>query len=122
MEQEIYTILSEDDTINNLVVDRIFPVVPTQDTELPYLVYYVSGIESVGTLQGRSDITKYELSLDYWGEDFSEIAAIATGLRTLLDGYRDAPISGIFLTEQSVEQEVDAYHGRQIYYVWIKDA
>lgn len=126
MEAAIYNRLSTDPNITGLVGTRIFPVIPSQDTALPYVVYFQSGAEPVMHLNGVSNLTKYELRVEFWADAFDAVADLGKKIRTNLDGFRGTAagitLQGVFLVEESNEQEPDAYHGSQLYWVWAAES
>lgn len=108
MESLIYARLSGDPTLTALC-PTLTPDVPTVNTELPFIVYYVSGTEPQIHLGGVSSLTEYQMTIEVIAKYFDAANTIANRVAVLLHGYRSMPdIQGCFLTARESVPEDDA--------------
>jgi hypothetical protein len=86
-EKAIYTILSDDGGVSQLVADRIYPIVIDQGADMPAITYQqITGPRShnvsgpIGWVQSRYQITA-------WAETNLQASDLATAIREVIDGY-----------------------------------
>lgn len=117
-ESEIYSRLSTFTPLTNLVDDRIYPTVPTENTQLPFLVYQITGSVPQLHTQGASSVTNYALDVNTFAPNLDTVLGVLNQTKAALHCYRTDTIQGSFLTTQTTAQEEDGHHGQQSYSVW----
>lgn len=120
IEQAIYQRLSTYAALTALVGTNIYPTTPTEQTQLPFLVYTVTGAEPNVTTQGSAGLTRYTVDLDLYGNNLDTVLAILTQTTNALHCYRTdtLTVQGSFLTTQATQQEEYGFHGSQTFTVW----
>ncbi len=115
MEALVYNRLSTDSTLLSLC-PTIRPTIPTEDTTLPFIVYYRSGTEPVLNLNGVSTLSEDQLTVEIISRYFDQATNIANRVVTLLHGWSTSGIQGCFLTgrESVPEDDPDAYEHLQL--------
>lgn len=107
--EDVYTRLSTDSDLAELVGDRIYPVAPqADDTQaLPYVVYSVESIHSPN-LDGLSPTAQHSVNVACIARKQSEAEAVAALVRGLLSDWSSGSIQWSFLTGATTEQTGDA--------------
>lgn len=120
IEQTIYERLSTYAALTALVGTKIYPTTPTENTQLPFVVYTITSRTPTLHTQGDAGLTNYGLDLDVYGINLDTVLAILTQTTNALHCYRstDTKIQGSFLTTQATQQEEYGYHGAQSFTVW----
>jgi hypothetical protein len=118
IQEDVYAILSADDALAALVGDKIYPDVPTENTALPFLVYWITDSTSNPTLTSKSSLTRYTLQVECWATKLYEVAAIQAAVDNALDYYRGNNIKGSFAQATETTPEDTGYHGQQAFNVW----
>ena len=89
---------------------RIYPVVATENTEVPFAVYGVTSTNPNLTLQGQASVTTYTTSIDTFGIDFDTVQAIAEAAKTALHGWREGYVLLAVVTNANAQQEEFGHH------------
>jgi hypothetical protein len=102
---------------------RIFPAIPQEDTQLPFVVYYESGSENPVNLNAPCPVTNSTVTIDIVARHLDEAQPVATVVAGLLNGWRSMPtIQGCFgLTQSNEPQTADSgpwFMLTQTYQVW----
>lgn len=118
IQQTVYSILSAANDLTGIVGGNIFPDVPTTDTQLPFVVYWVQSSEPTNTLDGQVRPTNYTVSIETWAVTISTVAAVLDAVRVALNGYRDDAVQGAFLQSENTTAEETGYHGQATYSIW----
>ncbi len=122
MESTIYAKLSGDSGITALVSTRIYPVEPSNDTQLPYIVYTRGGTEDFLNLSGNPSVRKLDFIIDYWAINLDTCLAIGDAVYSCLQGWRSGNVQGTFRQSQvAVEEqfgEGTAFHGNATYAIY----
>jgi hypothetical protein len=71
---------------------RVYPVTPTENTELPFVVYSRTGTTPALTLQGLSGLTTYTVSIDAYALTFEESLTISEAIENAFSGWRAGEI------------------------------
>lgn len=103
----LYLRLSTFTTLTDLVGERIYPVDPTTNTQLPIVTYRITATNPQPTLSGTSTVTNYTVQIDVWTTAvLADLTAISTQVRAALDCYRGGQFQGVFMTDskQTVEE------------------
>lgn len=115
----IYSRLSTSENLADLVGDRIYPTIPTEQTDPPFIVYTPSAGMRLATLSGVSGLRQGSLTVDVVALTFAEATNIADYVTARLHGWSDRPtVQGCFLQEQTSEPQDDYYQITQTYTVW----
>jgi hypothetical protein len=118
IEQAIYQLLSNHAALVALTEGRIYPTIPTENAQLPAVVFSISSSEPQLTTTGVSSLMKYTVELDMWGVNLEETLQVSNEVKNCLHGYRGGNFQGIFLQTKSLQQEEDGYHESQSYTAW----
>src|SRR4051794_3883438 len=86
IETYVYNALTNASAITSLVSDRIFPVIPQENTELPFIVYTITQDDRIRALRGRTPTAQYTVTVDIYSITFDTGLAVADAVRTTLDG------------------------------------
>lgn len=118
MDPTIYARLSTDPALAALVDDRIFPVVPSPDTRLPYVVYAKTSTEDVLSLNGPVGLTIYTYQMDFWTLNLDDNLQLAQTVSDRLHGWRENAVQGCFREDDSLQLEDVGFHGTQTYRIF----
>lgn len=86
----IYSILSSDSDISDLVSTRIFPNVAPQTTAFPFIIYDVDGDTPTDTKDGVSELDVNSVMVSCYSETYTEACDLALSIRTALDRLPDS--------------------------------
>lgn len=89
-----------------LIGVKAFPSKPEQDTELPYLVFYLTGGGGLNTVDGPSTLQPRSLRVEGYAATEAGSAAVLDAAAAALDGWSDRPngIQGCFAEEDADQQ------------------
>jgi hypothetical protein len=118
IEAAIYQRLGTFTPLTDLIGPKLYPTVPTENTQLPFVVYTISSSEPQLTTTAPSNLTRYALELDIWGINLDDVLAITEQTKAALHGYRGGMFQGIFLTTRNLAIEEDGFHETQSFTVW----
>jgi hypothetical protein len=91
---------------------RFYPVVASENTPLPFIVYSVEASNEDMTLSGSDGVTQHTVAIDVISKDFNEGRLIAIEANSWLHKWRDVPNSVLLsrlLTSGSDYEEI-GYH------------
>lgn len=108
----LYNLLSDDEALNKMVKNRIYPLIAEQETKLPFVIYYRTNIISNGSKDGYIEdsvtFTVTAVSADYRGS-----LDIANRLRQIIEKRKiestDLTLYNIKLTSIDESFEDNAY-------------
>lgn len=86
----IYSILSGESDITDLVSTRIFPNVAPQTTVFPFIIYDVDGDSPTDTKQGVSELDINSVMVSCYSETYTQACDLALHIRTALDRLPEA--------------------------------
>ena len=122
MDQTLYTRLSGDATLAGIVSTRIYPVEPSNNTAVPFVVYTRSDTEDFVNLTGSDGLAKHTFQLDYWAINLDTAQSVTAALYTLLHCWSESGVQGCFRVAHShVEEEFrngTAFHGQSVYAIF----
>jgi len=120
IEATIYDRLSTYAGLTALVGTGIYPTTPTENTQLPFVVYTVTSRTPTLHTQGDAGLNNYSVDLDTYGINLDTVLSILTQTNAALHCYRNdtLTVQGSFLTTQATQQEEYGYHGSQLFTVW----
>jgi len=120
IEATIYERLNTYTALTALVGTNIYPTTPTENTQLPFVVYTVTGRTPTLHLEGDSGLNSYNVDLDVYGINLDTVLSVMTQTTNALHCYRTntLTIQGSFLATQATQQEEYGFHGSQSFTVW----
>lgn len=101
----IYTALSGNTGITNIVANRIYPVVIPQQTSTPALVYKITGSSPSHTNEGPSKLDRYDFEVVAVAETYERVEALAALIRTALHTYTSNNVQSIRYQNESDNYE-----------------
>jgi hypothetical protein len=113
VEQDVY------DRIKTLADGRVYPTIPTENTQLPFLVYTITTSGKQVHIEGDSGLVNCTVDIDCWTINLDEALSILNQVLSALHVYRGGNIQGCFLQNQSTTQEEFGFHGQQTYSIWV---
>jgi hypothetical protein len=122
IEQIVYQRLSNFAGLTALIGPKLYPTTPTENTQLPFLVFTATAANPELHTGGTAGLTNYNLEIDAYGVNLDTVLAILAQVKAALHAYRGGNIQGSFLQTQQTQQEEYGYHGQAIYSVWVSQA
>jgi len=111
-DEELYSYLTDQKSVTDLVSTRIFPDYVPQDESLPAIAYILEDDAAVMAQQGPCGLRSAIYVLDVWGTTREQVTDIATAIRTLLDGqsadFGSISMQAGFLENMSRTQDPDS--------------
>ena len=102
----IYNILSNDSDIQAFVDDRVFPNVAPQTTELPFIIYDVTGVQPNDTKDGASTLDTNDVMISCYSETYSQASDLAQKIRVAMDRINEGTYGG----EQIQSSQFQSYN------------
>lgn len=118
IETSIYQRLSTYTALTDLVGTKIFPNVPTDNSQIPAVTYRIVSAEPQLTTAGSADLTKYMLQIDVWAFNLDTTMSAMAAVKNALHLYQGGNIHRAFLNSQNTEQAEDGYNGVLQFTVW----
>lgn len=107
----IYSILSGESSLTDLVSTRIYPVFPPQGSSFPLVVFTLGNNEPLNQKDGTSPVDTDQLQVDVYATTALTAEAIDTAIRSAIDNYSGTSegvvIRQIFYTGSSAPQYDD---------------
>ena len=124
VETELYTLLTSESDITDLVGTAIYPYVIPQDVSLPAIVYQqIAGVPGY-TADGQDNLTPYELQVTCWDNSYSDVRELATKTKAALTAYSGGNIDVIYITGEgdipSLEGDRTRFGKRIDIRIWYK--
>lgn len=88
VQSAIYTRLSGEVRITNLVGTRIYPNVAPLSAVKPYITFFIISEEHEHHMGGASGLAHPTVQFDIWADSNQDAEAIAEQIRDVCDGYR----------------------------------
>tara|TARA_R110002020_G_scaffold464747_1_gene685769 strand:+ start:105 stop:491 length:387 start_codon:yes stop_codon:yes gene_type:complete len=82
VEEIIFSILTSDVSIYDVVADNIFPLMIAQGKQVPFIAYTIKSIEPNSGKKEKSEVDTYLIDIDIFSDSYSQII-------TLVDLVRD---------------------------------
>lgn len=111
----VYSLLSDDATLAELVSDRITPEYPTKDSTLPAVSYEVQLEETFDHLRGQSGLRRYTVTIDVFSLKMKALHEIEEAVVDALDGYATAPVQRIRFKQVVPVQEEGSFRSQVIF-------
>lgn len=112
----IYSIISSNIGITDLVSTRIFPQSAPLNTQFPLIVFtHVSKVPT-NTKDGGSVVDESRVQVDIYSKNHPEAGSINDAIRTALDGYQNANIQGHNIDRIYFERQSEAFDEEQQVY------
>lgn len=105
IEASIYSYLTSQASITNLVSTRVYPVALPENPTLPAIRYTLISSPHEHNLEGLS-LKRARVQFDCWSEDHSETIDIAAALLSLLDTFQGT-MGTVDVVYCTVENEFD---------------
>lgn len=123
----IYSILSNDTTLSDMIGTSIFPVRAPQRTARPFVVYRENNTVPTNHADGAAPKDLKSLQIDIYSATYTEAHEIADQIRVLLDAYAGT-VAGVkirqmwFSTQDDGDylEDMDFYGISQVYEARIK--
>lgn len=115
IEEAIYSYLSGESGITDLVGTRIYPLVLPQNTEYPAITYYrVSGPE-----HHDKDVAYPRIQLTAWAETYEEAKTVAAEVKAALQRFKGTMgVPGVVVIQGVFQNDMDLYDNETgVYYV-----
>jgi hypothetical protein len=104
------------------VTPNVFPDTPTENTQLPFVVFRITSSEPQLHTGGVTSLTKYTAEVDAYAVTKAEVSTLQAAAKARLHGYRGGQLQGAFLTTESGEDIQEGYHGLQTFTLWASEA
>ena len=88
IESDLYTHLSSDIDLKELVQDRIYPVKTPNDVLTPYITYSIVSNIDITSLQGDNYANKTRVQLDIFSKSYSEVKEILGAVKSSMYQYK----------------------------------
>ena len=129
--KSIYTLLSAESDITDLVSTRIYPVRVAQNGSYPAIVYSILGAvptnDKTGTTNRRSQIDDFEVQISVHAKDYATTQDVCKAVRDTIDKYSGTSagvsINSIYWDEQSdrYDDDIKLHNSFQRYYFRINN-
>jgi hypothetical protein len=123
----IYSILSSDVQLNQLVANRIYPVISRQREVYPLLTYSIITNNPSDTKTSASTVDQYRIQFDAYAEDYDQVHDIIIRLREVIDRYPHHNIAGVNLDgirfidqNDGYEEDAQLFRVTSDYYIRVK--
>lgn len=120
IENIVYSRLANTSALTSLVSSRIYPDVPTDNTQLPFVAFRVSSANPMVSMGGDSGLTSYTVEIDAYAVDLDEVQAIQSAVRTTLHCWSSFEVAGSFLVGATNQVEEYGYYSQATYNVWVR--
>lgn len=119
IENTIYDILSTTTAVTDLVGQNIKPTTPTENMQLPMVVFTVTSTTPQLHTTGDSGVTNYNFDLDIYAINLDAVQGIMAATKAALHCRpRSSSVQGCFLQQQQTQQEDAFFHGNQTFSMW----
>jgi hypothetical protein len=105
----IYSILSADPALGQLVAYRIYPVIAPQHEVYPILTYAIITNTPSDTKTSASTVDQYRIQFDAYATEYDKVHSITNRLRELIDRYPHTVVAGILLDGIRYLDQSDGY-------------
>jgi len=82
IQADLYKVLSESQTIKDIVSTRIYPFEMPQGGIVPAVVYTINNIDPVKSLSGESGLDNGSVEIICWAKDYTASQLLATAVRS----------------------------------------
>lgn len=82
--KDIYTLITSDSTINNIINNKLYPIIIPENVENPVVVYERTGNKDYNK---DSSLPTATIELTILADSYAESLNIASAIDNLLDGY-----------------------------------
>ncbi|MFO7537616.1 MAG: DUF3168 domain-containing protein [Chloroflexota bacterium] len=127
IETALRTLIVNDEDIGALIGERCYPLRIPQDVERPAIAYRRISGKRVVSHSGPSNLARPRFEFECVASRYSDLVALANGLRRLLDG-RKHTVAGVEIQAGFIENEADDYgdvaqlYGRRLdFFIWHRE-
>lgn len=117
IQQQIFTVLSGNEAVTDIVGTRIYPLRIPQRGSLPAVVYQIITTDPVNSLDGDSGLDLLRLQIKTWADKYEDAQALAVAVRNALNGAGSFKIRTVF-KEDDQDPETLSYCVIAQYSVW----
>lgn len=125
IEDGLYTHLTAQSTITDIVEDRIYPTVMPQQTALPAIVFYNVGTTPISRQDGRPTLVRSRIQIDCYADRVRDAKLLSEAVRDALESYVGmmgaSSVQAVFLLEHGSDDFDDIPSSFRIssdYEVW----
>lgn len=119
-EEIVYTRLAADATLTDLIGTNLYPSTPTENTQLPLLVYTVTSTTPEVHTQGSAGLTRHDVQLDAWAINTDDVLAILDAVKNSLHCWSSADVQGCFMNGRSTDEQDVGQHGVATFSLWVR--
>lgn len=81
IETTLYTVLSTDTAVSNIVSTRIYPLIAPQDSAMPAVVYQRVSTVPVNSLAGDSGLDAVRIQISCWASTYAGAKSLAVAVK-----------------------------------------
>ena len=125
IQETIYTLLTSDEVLAELVGDRVYPlIIPSQvydqATKRPCIVYQEDGLDRSRTFCGTIALQQGTFAFDCYARRYHDAHEVATALRELLTDYEGGSIDTVIFRNQfdALDLEPGLFRVRVMFDIW----
>ena len=119
IEATVYARLSADATLTGIIGQKLYPSIPTENTQLPFVVYTCTATEPQTTLTGSTNLTRHDVQIDAWAINLDDVLAILDACKDSLHCWTSNGVKGSFLTGRTTDEQDTGQHGQATFSVWV---
>ena len=108
IEAAIFSALTNESSISDIVAARVYAMFAPQTTELPYIIYQQISAIRDHTLDGPSGYTDSRYQLTCWATTYELAKQLFEAVRIFFDGYH-ATVAGVNIQYVQFENELDTF-------------
>ena len=106
--KEIYNILNTDETIKNIVGNRLFPLIAEENTSFPFIIYRKDAVTPQYSKDGKSmDIVDFHITCI--SNEYAHTVDLCERVRELFERRRDDYFKHVEVTSITEDFSDDAY-------------
>lgn len=104
----VYSILTADTGVTDLVSTRIYPIIAPESASMPYITVQRIDSQHEHFMLGSSGMTRQRVQIDCWSDSMLSASNVAEAVRESLDSYRGT-VGSLDIRRASLESEDDEY-------------
>lgn len=117
IEQVIYSVLSGNDAVSDLIDDRITPLVRPQGQALPAITYQLVDNIIDHDVKGPTGWRQARWQINCFSNDYDQMITLAKAVEAILDGYKAMGIDHVFFIDEGEIEPIDAENEQFTIYV-----
>ena len=108
MKEIIYNILRVENSITDIVNDRIYPVNAPQSAPMPYIIVETSEVIPHPAKDSAGRIDEYAIDITCFGSKYDEIHTLQKNIKSILNRYRNSDVDFAYYEGQEDEYDKTA--------------